>query len=69
MKNWLILLFLFVVWHCEIISNDHDLKARLEFLSNRKNPYMEICSLQILQIIDDGAKPAYKIIYETLEGE
>lgn len=67
MKNWLILLFAVAVWHCEIISNDHDLKARLDYLFNRKTPYTEPCGMQTVPIIDENGRPAWKLIYETLE--
>jgi hypothetical protein len=41
----------------------------LQYLTDRKSPYMEICSVHILPDIDDHYTPIYTLIYETLEDE
>ena len=67
MKNILILAFLFAVWHTETISGLPALKDRLQYLTDRKMPYMEVCSIHILPDIDNHYRPVYTLIYETLE--
>lgn len=61
MKNWFAILFLIAVWHCESFKAVGDIKSRLETLSNQKDPFLEICSVQI---IPDYY--GYTLMYETL---
>lgn len=64
MKNWLILLFLIAIWHCESFKSVQDIKSRLEILSNQKSPFLEICSVQVVPDVY-----GYQLMYETLNQE